>query len=556
MAWAVLLVSTSAFATCTSSGTTLTAASCGSTDVAACFSAATSSTTQINIPAGTCGWATQVSFTLPSGSTPLTIAGATTISCTGTAGTSGYSCTPTDNTIIEDNYASSNAILSIVPTANSAEVRITGITFEGGTAGTGNDKFDGMVVIGGASTSVRVDHSHFNVSTYSPALNSSAIQFEGCTYGVLDHSVFDSGSGTVNNQVRDYNSGACFSDALGLGDQSWAHSTSLGTSSFMYAEGNVFNNGFANDCTNGGRFVFRYNNFNVASGNEILQTHPTGGGGRIRGCRAWEIYNNYFNATPGSYLNAGVWISSGTGVLWGNTFPSSSSGGGTGFKYAIELLSMRRDNSTYPEGVPPAGWGYCGTSSGLAGDGSNWDGSQGSTGYPCLDQPGRGIGDLLTGGFTADGSGSNNVTNNATGCIYSATCAYPREALEPIYEWLDSYSPVPSNPSAVFGFGTGTFTSNTDYYAWCNASSQTGCTTYNGTAGVGSGLFASKPATCTQGVGYWATDQSTLYICGASNNFVSSYTPYTYPHPLDTNSTATSGAIGFGTKLSNGVLIQ
>ncbi len=76
---------------------------------------------------------------------------------------------------------------------------------------------------------------------------------------------------------------------------------------------------------------------------------------------------------------------------------------------------------------------------------------------------------------------------------------------------------------------------------------------FNGTSGVGCGTLASRPTTCTTGVGYWATDQScssvddanvganpaapisgTLYRCTAPNTWTPYYTPYTYPHPLRT----------------------
>ncbi|RPI97916.1 MAG: hypothetical protein EHM32_00530, partial [Spirochaetales bacterium] len=73
---------------------------------------------------------------------------------------------------------------------------------------------------------------------------------------------------------------------------------------------------------------------------------------------------------------------------------------------------------------------------------------------------------------------------------------------------------------------------------------------FNGTVGVGWGTLANRPTTCTVGVGYWATNQSTtnlsgmvgknpttpilgtLYVCTATNVWTAFYTPYTYPHPM------------------------
>ena len=90
-----------------------------------------------------------------------------------------------------------------------------------------------------------------------------------------------------------------------------------------------------------------------------------------------------------------------------------SSGGGAGYTTLVLLNSMRTTNATYGQTAPPNGWGYCGTGSGP----SNWDQNLDSTGRHCLDQVGMGQGDFLTGGFSSDGSGSNNVTNSATSCI-------------------------------------------------------------------------------------------------------------------------------------------
>lgn len=73
---------------------------------------------------------------------------------------------------------------------------------------------------------------------------------------------------------------------------------------------------------------------------------------------------------------------------------------------------------------------------------------------------------------------------------------------------------------------------------------------FDGTTGVGCGAFADRPASCTAGVAYWATDQAcntvdeanvgtqpkipisgTLYKC-TGNSWTAYFTPYTYPHPL------------------------
>jgi len=72
----------------------------------------------------------------------------------------------------------------------------------------------------------------------------------------------------------------------------------------------------------------------------------------------------------------------------------------------------------------------------------------------------------------------------------------------------------------------GELAENSEYWNY-NAS-------FDGTTGVGVGLKAARPATCTTGVGYWATDESKLYVATGTNTWSNPafYTPYTYPHPL------------------------
>jgi hypothetical protein len=87
---------------------------------------------------------------------------------------------------------------------------------------------------------------------------------------------------------------------------------------------------------------------------------------------------------------------------------------------------------------------------------------------------------------------------------------------------------------------------------------------FNGTSGMGCGTLGSRPATCTTGVGYWATNQSctsvpsvnigwqvstpvsgTLYVCTSTDTWTSYYTPYTYPHPLVSTAAPASPTVVF-----------
>lgn len=143
------------------------------------------------------------------------------------------------------------------------------------------------------------------------------------------------------------------------------------------------------------------------------------------------------------------------------------------------------------------------------------------------------------------------TTNTACGSdVYSAWVGQNKcdptgqpQHLYQSYQWAniggslgDATQTVPSD------YTGGRLIENTHYFNYK--------TSFTGASGVGCGTLANRPATCTTGVGYWATDQNcgaianyvgvnpttsisgTLYRCYPTNTWTAYYTPYTYPHPL------------------------
>jgi hypothetical protein len=87
-------------------------------------------------------------------------------------------------------------------------------------------------------------------------------------------------------------------------------------------------------------------------------------------------------------------------------------------------------------------------------------------------------------------------------------------------------------------------TENRDYFNYVAS--------FTGASGVGAGTLAARPTSCTQGVGYWATDQGNwnkssgqngqFYKCTAANTWSLYYVPYIFPHPLRTGVQSTAPA--------------
>jgi len=513
----LLLCSGLSAQTCTTA--TCTAASTSEAAVLAALpsNANANATVVVSIPSGTSAWTTPLVYTIPSGVTSLTIQGVT--SCTGSGDPGlGGSVTCTDHTTIQDSGANSGVELIQFTVPTGKFLRITGMTFAAGSRSVADH---GQIVVACAADTTgngqfRYDHNHSSgVSTFMTT--------EDC-FGVADHNLIQESGGNLN-YLHIWNPSYNQGSSAGYGDGSWAANTDYGTSKFFYVEANTLDNG-TDDCTFGGRAVVR---FNTMTNGSSVQTHPTGGGGADeRGCRAYEMYQNNMSApSPGSPSFNAFFMSSGTAMVWHNTTLNYSN--------FATIHSMRRDNSTYSESPTPGGWGYCGTDSGLSGAGSAWDqNTPTTTGYACIDQPGRGKGDLITGS-------APSWVNSTTGTI-----AWVNEALDPVYDWNNTKNCSGCGGSFWADYNPDVLTSNKDFYLWCDTTSQTGCSTaFNGTVGTGQGIRSSRPATCTTGVAYFSTDQGSwntsgngagngvLDKCTGTNTWTSaSYTPFAYPHPL------------------------
>ncbi len=473
---------------------TINAASCSSTDVQNALNAVAADGAVINIPAGSCTWTAPVTYKQ---AFSTTIAGKSTT--TGTCAPGG-SCTATDGTVIT---ANTGGTALTVTTAAGKSFRMTGLTVNT-TAGAAPAY--GAITINGSSTAVRVDHNHFNDQTSGD----HTIQTDAFS-GVFDHNLFDSANQANIMFFQSSNYGPD-----GNANQVFTQPENFGGSNFIFMENNLFQNGaFVFDCDYGARMVLRYN---IVGTNTRLQTHGVGSGQQRRGCRTMELYGNTFTFSSNPQTSNFAFLlmlEGGTGLIWNNTV--------TGFLQFIHEDTPRTNNSTYTQTATPNGFGYCGSTLGP----SSWDGNTNTSGYPCLDQVGRGAGDLLTGSFP-------NLINSTTGTI-----AWPHQALVPYYAWGNTVNVVPQNPTHYWTNFDSVSAENRDYYLQLpNIDEPTA--TFNGAAGIGQGLLSARPSSCTPNVAYWATDTNTLYQCSATNTWKAYYTPYTYPHPLITGSTSGS----------------
>lgn len=438
-----------ASAACMGSSPTRTAASASRADVGDCYAAAQNGDT-ILVPAGTSAW-----------TSALTVAKDVSIIGAG---------------IGQTNISRSGVCFYISLAHN---VRISGFSFTACTIdGTG---------LPGESKAFRIDHNSFTSSAWvSSNIHGSCQTTQRHPTGLWDNNQF--------HHYRIVTSGSnCMRWEANAQDQLWSQTPPFGSGTgVVYVEDNTFSgSGTSNflDGNYGGRYVARFNTLVNQEGASTghIEVHAVQGNNRA--VQLWEIYRNTMTG-PGGFFGL-AYIRGGSGFVWGNRVPSSTS---------TMKLNVRR--ATQNADV-----------AGLCDGTSNWDqNTPGQSGSACRDQIGRSKDDTL----------------------WTTGAAYTQQST-PAYFWDNIAGASTQYNPTLHGTTTVHLATDRDYYQQN--------TSFNGTTGVGVGPIANRPATCTPGVGYWATDQGEwnakqagpdglLYKCSSPNTWSVHYIPYTYPHPL------------------------
>ena len=269
--------------------TIINAASPARGDVVAAITSAVDGDTVL-IPAGTVAWTSAISI-----SKAITLRGA------------GIGQTILQDAIPDANSdtLTDSAMLSWILVANKTS-RMTGIEFRN-APNHNTINYNGVITISGSNTDsrrMRVDNCKFNNLR-------GANLFTTDVLGVIDHCTFIPQGGTIPVYVYHTNW-----NGVPNSDGSWADSAHWGTDKFLFVEDCTFNLPVMYaivDAYRGARYVIRHNTIN----NGEIEAHGTDSGGRPRGCRAIEVYNNNF--TGNGAFDIIVNIRSGSALIHNNT---------------------------------------------------------------------------------------------------------------------------------------------------------------------------------------------------------------------------------------------
>ncbi|GEM_PF-1685657 len=425
------------------------------------------------------------------------------------------------NSFVSFNNSKGASLICSSPGACNVNASGTVLGMNGNLSGTNNHLYrvsgfnftgQGMIVWfygPGTMQQVRIDHNNFNIT----GAGNTAVYFGenytlGHFYGVVDHNTFSSSSSFAALQyigIADPNPPA---SPFGKGNNLFFEDNTI-TIATMTDSGTGCIDGWGGDA-----IVYRHN----TSTNCLVTSH---GAPHAGGPANFELYNNRIIVNAGT--DPAYWDcsrcfhhqGSGEFIAFNNQFTAYSGKSAD----AIAMMNYRDyGDLSSSNGVPLCNGTQTGQSKmdGVPIVDGNRSPSGTYLGYPCWHQPGR------------DFAGN----------------------LKPMYAWNNTWSDTGGQVRLNYEYGVGGSpdysanhsVANRDYYNAVSASAQTSPSSpFNGTAGMGFGTLANRPATCTPGsetgggVAYFATDQGpqgTLYRCSATNTWAVHYQPYTYPHPL------------------------
>lgn len=392
---------------------------------------------------------------------------------TNCTGTPASSCT--DATKITDNTTA--GALSVGGASTSNFVEITGLTFIAQTS-----KANGMIELLGTMFSLnsfRIHHNHF----ITAAGATRGIDITG-PYGLVDHNLFDvTNTGSVQS-IADTGS----SDGTDGGFTPWQQPLTLGTVNAVYEEDNTFNypsnvGDSTIDNYGGARYVFRHNTVN---NNEACSHHGFDSGNR-RSAFSFECYNNTYTNNAGRHIRGGT-IRGGTGVWFNNTYTTS----GSGSAYDGFTLMVYRTSSAQ------SAWQMCdGTNLELGSKDLSSNGSRTAT---------------TNGGVLFCSNHRDTLCSSNADCTGGGTCStYVDGQGSGGYMCRDQPGVTHDQVAAPI-------------YGWNN--------TLNGSTWAGIGTYDGGVAPAL-GLGNYLQSGRDYN----NNTQMPGYTPYTYPHPLQSGGT-------------------
>jgi hypothetical protein len=558
-------------------GSTCTAASCTESDVLAALpsSSNTNSSVTVNIPACSGGttWTANLKYAQPSSVTTLSIVGSGTPNSGSSTTGASSSCTAT---FLIDNAGSSNPMFNIATTFPQT-VEIGCIAIDPNSTSTA--LADPIWIVGTCTSSgcpnVRVHNITFGLNAYwsenGNSSNAEAGMIVDNCFGVIDHNSIGSSSLHAQGFELFNSQHGAYLGVGQYGDNSWAQPDSLGGANNLFAENNLkYDSGYLpmNDSEQadafsnrgGTRVVMRYNTMHQGSGNTggygLFQDHGTDSGGRGRGAREAEVYNNTIYCEGSSQNCSGVdgGLRSGTGLFYGNqaNFTVGSNGPWVGLSEYRNVTAVwtpfaacggngpwdQNAGTVYYSGtvgsasgsgnvtmtdltqsfgsLVPAGepysvydvtkgwWGEIASNTSTtitvrptAGYGTygfnSGDSYQVLRAPLCMDQPARGQGSYMSGNSTSCSvSGGPSYTG-------PSPCGYPNQALDPIYRWNETASGG-STSGGVVPNSTSRLIAYRDFYdsaSGIQASPSAPFSCNGTTGGTGWGTLANRPASCS-----------------------------------------------------------